>query len=657
MVFFASQGSVQAQSFNVPENGTLTGIQVLNPGETGVIGSGGVLQNTSTAISLTGGGASTVTNNGTIISTTGRAIDAANGPGSLIVNNGTISSAANTDAIFLDITPGAGITVINNGLISAAANFGAAIGIRQTNSIVVNSGTLKATGTGLNAAGVVIRGNGVSLTNTGLIIGEGTGGSGVAFLSFGDNSVMTNSGTITATGTNGTGLIFDAGSSGNTATNTGTISATGAGGVAVDFTTTTANTFLNNGLISATGAATQAIVGGTGDQTINLGTGSQIIGTVDLGGGTDTVNILGTGPSSVLTLANTENINLASNVAGVVIGNTATTVDTTGHSFLGQTVSTLNTSIHGMINNRALAPSGAAFQTVSQNAFSSSFRSNTGSLSFSSNNEPTAWGGFFGSTLERDGDGAISAYKQNYYGFAGGYEQDTSRGRFGVVAGFSTSDIETNIRSIETDVDSFFGGIYGHFPVGALTISTSLIGGYESYDNERTVVDNLNGIEIAKSKFNNFFISPSVSVRSAHKFRKNFELRPSGSVTYTASFFDDYTESGTTSSNLSVGSRTVQTLNTRLQLAGAFIQDNVELELRVGVDGRFSDQDNVEATLAGTNFQFAASDDNSVVSGFVGLGLKIVDVNGFNLIADAEYRSGNGGENALSGSLRLTYRF
>ena len=44
VVFFASLGSVQAQSFNVPENGTLTGIRVLNPGETGVVGSGGVLQ-------------------------------------------------------------------------------------------------------------------------------------------------------------------------------------------------------------------------------------------------------------------------------------------------------------------------------------------------------------------------------------------------------------------------------------------------------------------------------------------------------------------------------------------------------------------------------------------------------------------------------------
>ncbi len=627
MVFIALSQNAQAQSFTVPENGTLIGNQRLGPGDTGTIESGGLLQNNGTAISIAGGGASTVINNGSIVSTIGRGVDIGNGPGSTVINNGTITTN-NAEAILADSL--------------------------QSGFTIVNTGTLITTGG--SSETFDLGGDSSTFDNSGAIINNGNSPISSAVRFRGDNNTGVNSGTISSTGDNGTGLSFSGGDN-NTFANTGTITASGVDGVAVNFFGSTTNTFTNNGIISATGGATQAIVGGAGGQTLNLGAGSQIIGAIDLGGGIDTVNILGNGPSSVLTFTNTENINLAGNVSGVVIGDTASIVDSTGQAFLAQTVSTVNTAIHNTIHNRVNANFETAPQTVSSNTVSSKNDENTSSASFFGNNRSGAWAGVFGSTLERDGEGAILSYKQNYYGLIGGYELDTDFGQLGFVGGFSSSAIETNVQSIDTDVLSFFGGVYGQFPVGAATISSSLIGGYESYDNDRTVTNNLGATETASSDFNNIFISASLGASAAYKLNQNFELRPSGALTYTASFFDNYTESGTTSSNLSIDSRTVQTLNIRAQMAGAFIYDNAELELRTGFDGRFSNDGDIGASLAGTNFQFAASDDDSVEGGFVGIGLKIDRGNGFTFVADTEYRKAGGGEDQFSGRLIASYSF
>ncbi len=621
-----------AQSFTVPENTTLTGNQTLNNG-TGIIGTGGLLQNGGTTISIVGGGASTLTNNGTITSTTGRGVDIGNGPGTTVTNNGTITTNTN-EAILADSLQ-SGFTITNTGTLNTTGGITETFDLGGNSSTFNNSGTVLNGGTSANSTAVRFRGDNNTGVNSGLISATGNNGTGLSF-NGGDNNTFTNSGIITATGDNATALSFNGGNT-NTFTNNGTISATGANGTAVDFAGTTTNTFTNNGLISATGAATQAIIGGTGDQTLNLGGGSQIIGSVDLGAGNDTVNLLEfSARSSVVTFANTENINIASNVSGgaVVIGNTLVTVDPTGQSFLGQAVSTLNTSIHRSINKRINANTNTP-----------------------DNGKSTIWGDIFGSTLERDGEGATLSYEQDYYGFVGGYEQDAEIGRLGLVFGLSSSNIDTDTQSIDTDVLSFFGGVYGHFDVGSLTLSTNFILGYEDYDNERAVLDNLNGVEIADSDFNNIFISPSVSISTGYKINKNFELRPSATLTYTASFFDDYNESGTTSANLSVDSRNVQTLNTRVQLAGVITRGKTEFELRLGFDGRFDDTDDIDASLGGTDFEFSTSDDDSVLGGFIGLGVKIYDANGLSLVADTEYRDASGGENEFSGNLRASYNF
>ena len=108
-------------------------------------------------------------------------------------------------------------------------------------------------GTIHNAAGALISG-----ANHGILVDDGSGGSGVGV------TTITNAGTIH--GLNGFGIKL-VGNFNDVITNSGTIS--GSNGLAIDM--------------------------GAGNDTLNIRTGSDIVGTMDGGPGTDTVNLAGIG--------------------------------------------------------------------------------------------------------------------------------------------------------------------------------------------------------------------------------------------------------------------------------------------------------------------------------------------------------------------------
>ncbi|MEM6710663.1 MAG: autotransporter outer membrane beta-barrel domain-containing protein [Pseudomonadota bacterium] len=504
------------------------------------------------------------------------------------------------------------------------------------NAVLTNSGSISTNGD--DAFGIIssVDADNATITNSGSISTMGTDSDGI--LSQGNDAVVTNSGSISVTGLNAIGVNLDG---------------PGPTGVIGDDD----NTLTNSGLISATGSATQAIVGGTGMQTVNLEQGSIIIGTVDLGGGIDTVNINGTGPSTVVTFLGTENINLADDVPGVVVGNTVTTVDPTGQTIQSVAVSELTSSIHTTIHGRANGPSASASSTpIPASSFAAGAFSSLGDGTFGGGVE--IWGEVFGNNVDREGESTILSFEQEAFGVVSGIETDLSVGRIGLAFGIASSDSQTDAESIDTETTSYFGGLYGHVDVATdLTLSANLILGYEDYDNDRLVADNLNGFETASADFSNVFISPSVSLEYQYEVAQGFYLRPSGSLTYTASFFDDYTETGTTRANLTIDSRTVHTLNTRIQLAGALVRDAIDVEVRGGFDGRFTDEDDVDASLAGNSFRFSGSDDESVLGGFIGLRAEMAANDQFSIIADGEYRAASGDEDAFSGSLQATFRF
>ena len=178
--------------------------------------------------------------------------------------------------------------------------------------------------------------------------------------------------------------------------------------------------------------------------------------------------------------------------------------------------------------------------------------------------------------------------------------------------------------------------------------------GYEDHDNDRVVVDNLNGFETAQADFSSFFISPSLTLSSAYVLDEYFELRPSATLAYSGGWYEDYAESGTTRSDLVIDDRDAHALTGQLQLAAAYspYEDN-ELELRAGAKARYTDNDNIDVSLAGTNFQIPNASDNDVYGGYIGMNLRIAIKEKINLIADVEQGFASGNENHAAVMVRL----
>jgi outer membrane autotransporter protein len=375
--------------------------------------------------------------------------------------------------------------------------------------------------------------------------------------------------------------------------------------------------------------------------------GSKIIGAIDLGGNTDTANIYAGSASANLTFLATENINLFG--AGVVVGTNVVTVDATAESSRSVVLSGLTSSVHQVVNQRM------AHTTPLKPVQLASLELSPGMLF--QERAPVTWAQVFGGTSDRDGEGNALGYETDHHGFAAGYEWDSNKTRVGLMGGVALSDTAAEADSFQTDVNSYFLGAYGHFNMGSVNLTASVLTGYGDHDNERLVVDNINGLEVASSDVSSIFLSPSLTLSAAYTASETVEIRPSATISYSVAWMDDYKEKGTTSSNLTVDDRTLESWNAKLQLASAYkIDDTKELELRVGVNSRHSNDDSTHASLAGNDFSFSGVGDDSVTGGFVGANIRVATQNNLSLVADMEYGKSSDEDN-LAGSLSLNYTF
>jgi len=191
-----------------------------------------------------------------------------------------------------------------------------------------------------------------------------------------------------------------------------------------------------------------------------------------------------------------------------------------------------------------------------------------------------------------------------------------------------------------------------------VNLTAALLGGYSDHENKRLVIDNITGLEIAHADFDGVFLSPSLTLSKAYTMSGRLELRPSAGVSYSAAWLDSYRESGTTSSNLDVDDRTIRALVARAQLAAAYaLNQNSELEFRIGATSRHTDDDGTQVNLAGSDFRFATAGDETVSGGFAGLNLRITAQDNLRLIADIEVGEASGDETYGMGQLTLEYSF
>ncbi|WP_096475366.1 autotransporter outer membrane beta-barrel domain-containing protein [Burkholderia stabilis] len=253
----------------ITNNGNLS----MSGNGTGVANRGAVLLGVNNGNTLTNGATG-------VISTTGQYNDgmAANGNNNTLVNNGTITTTGNNSygmtAAWGQSNPGAsGNQIVNTGTVTTSGNNARAASLLGGNGTITNSGTL--TSNGRDAPAVYMQGNNDTLVNSGTIQTTGTATSG---------------GSVDAIVSNTLGSSFTA-----TITNQAGGRIISNNGIGVR-STNGATTITNAGLIQGGGGT--AIQGGSGNVTLILQTGSQIVGTANGGGGTNTVTLQGTGAAS-----------------------------------------------------------------------------------------------------------------------------------------------------------------------------------------------------------------------------------------------------------------------------------------------------------------------------------------------------------------------
>ncbi|MDB5533195.1 MAG: hypothetical protein JWO28_1510, partial [Hyphomicrobiales bacterium] len=228
------------------------------------------ITSTSNAIVLSGGGSvdnqagATISagNNGISIGTNVAGAGSVNNRGT-ITQTGTLG-----DLVLLRF----GGTVTNfEGATITANNSSSAVSVGQGASrTVINSGTIKNTGTGF-AAGVLVQGGASTVTNTatGRISGTYNG----VYASASAPLTFTNNGFIESTGANVNSRAVE-GTGGGTFINTGTIQSASGEGLFLG----RAGTVTNSGTI--TGATRAINFSGNFTRTLNLDTGSVLNGTV-----------------------------------------------------------------------------------------------------------------------------------------------------------------------------------------------------------------------------------------------------------------------------------------------------------------------------------------------------------------------------------------
>jgi len=364
IILFAIAPNARSTSFTI--TGDSTTRQILSTGETGTINSGASLTISGGVSAIRASSASNIT----------------------VLNNGTITTSSNGSR---------GISSISNSGTSTFTNSGTI----NTNTGAFGYGIFSLTNSGTQ-----------TITNSGTITTGGEYSYGIHSINNSGTANITNSGTITTSGPTAHGIYVYDSEGTRTVTNSGTINVTGTSSVGVLIKGP--GTFNNSGTISATGDATKAIEFDPGDydNTLNLLSGSNITGTIDLGGGTDTVNISGTqvingceksACMSASLFTNAEIINIDPSVDAVVSSGVVATVDPTGSSVLGVSLSTMTSAVHDVVSQR-MARTRTSRMPVSGRGLSS-------------------WGQTIGAYRSRGTEGSAMGHNHSYVGFTGGTEK------------------------------------------------------------------------------------------------------------------------------------------------------------------------------------------------------------------------------------------
>ena len=641
---------------NSSESELFTGSGIFSTGN-------GEITNTSTGRIITAGlgssgidssGTGDITNEGEIISSGGgiRSTGNTDMVSNTIRNTGTITtSGGNAVGIF---SGGFAATIINapgstisTGGISSHGIHSTAMGSISNEGTIITTGDL--------ADGIVSTGKNVILGNDGMPICGGPplmepdgSQSPPPACPAPENVMIRNDGTINTGGDFADGIFSSGDGAEITVGEDGMITTTGENAHGIVALGNSEITINGKVKVSTRREDGSYVVRGSDaeDQTLTLGAEAIIEGFSDLGerdGDNDVLDIVAKTPpvprpSQTFAVSGVDTVR--SGAVPVLQSSSAVAVlDPTGSSAtriaLGAMTGQIRRQVFQRLDNRRLSRGAAA--------------------------KRDAWGGLFGMVSDRDEDELALAWDHSLYGVSGGVDMLLESGqRVGVFAGVGRNRVRTKVTSIRDTATHGFVGAYGQQSIGEFSLDGAVLFGYGRHDSDRMVQDTATGHEVANGKYDNFYVSPSLSLKWFKGLGEGLEFRPRAEISYTYGDFSSHTERDTTHSNISFSGRNVGIADGRLELALArtFDDDQGEIEVRGGATLTHFGRDNVRARLEdGPSISYRVTGEDTIRGGFGGIRMRYQITDLITMNGDLEYARSSGDGESTGGYMWLGLQF
>jgi uncharacterized protein with beta-barrel porin domain len=426
-------------------------------------------------------------------------------------------------------------TISNSGTITTDGSRGSdAIAAREGSNTIINNGAISTQGN--NSRGIFASGNQNTITNTGAITTVNSAG---IRTNLGNQNIIVNSGAITTSGPGSLGILATGNS--NNISNSGSITTTGVadGATSADgiYSDGNSNTVTNSGsVISYFGKA--IAFSGSGN-ILNLANSSFLGGVIDLGTGTQ------------INIATAANYSKLINYTGTLSGSITAS---------GSVPAFINTS-----TNQVATYDPTIFSASSDalGDMTSTISSLTPTRFNGSDKDHPLWVRGFGMASSYEGTDATLDRSYNYSGVAIGYDFKRSKDlSLGVLGGYGQSSLWANAestQSFKTSSDDGFLGLYGQKRWKNVAVDFALLGGVQSFQQQRYVNDNLAtlGNSNANASYKGWWIAPEAGITYNAGEVNGWRLLPTARLRYAQQRMGSYTETGGGDANASVSGRNV----------------------------------------------------------------------------------------------------
>ena len=427
---------------------------------------------------------------------------------------------------------------------------------------------------------------------------------------------------------------------------------------AINITDSVGSTITNSGTLRGAGTA---ITFTSGNNRLNLLTGSEIYGDLAFGGISDTLDFSGFAGSALLKTTGLENLAPGTRNFVATPGNAQVAIFDiagTSNAAIGSSVGTTLQAVNDVVgqNLRVVAP-----EPAEPNAYAPTSRgaaADAAEEAVLTQLDTGSGAGLGGNVIGGFNAGRTVADPSSVFGgIVAGSHARVGAVTLGGLAGFvqSTSTALSGQQTMTTQTGLL--GVYGTGTVGIVTIDASLIGGVSGHTSKRQFAAG-GTLETATGNFTSAFLAPSLGVSIPVLSGELGELAVRAAATYVGGFTSAYTETGS-SMNLAVGQQTISLLDLRLGLEGR--HDFVTTEGRAvtfTAKGGVSTQSNfgssaVPVTVTNLNLGTSVATPGGTTYGvYGGFGLEtaVTDSIDVGVFADGNLRN----DGVANGALRLS---